>query len=127
MEVYKLSLPNGIVHNIVDYALGEEDVCRTCQEWRDTQAIIRSALRIQRRNNRNVEDAILIFLNVYPPYDYVKQFLKISNKRSEMIDHMLWMLLYRRREGLDVKEDINSYIESKKFNVKNAVRDITII
>ena len=44
-----------------------------------------------------------------------------------MIDHILWMLLYRRREGFDVKEDIKSYIESKKFHVKNTVRDINII
>ena len=41
-----------------------------------------------------------------------------------MIDRIFWMLLYCRREGLDVKEDIKSYIESKKFNVKNAAREI---
>ena len=94
--------------------------------WRDTQAIIKCALTRKRRNNRNFEDDILIFLNVYeiPPYDYVKQFLKINNEKYEMIDHIVWMLLYRRREGCDVKEDIKSYIESKKFNVKNTVRDV---
>ena len=27
------------------------------------------------------------------------------------------------REGFDVKDDIKSYIESKKFNVKNTIKD----
>ena len=44
-----------------------------------------------------------------------------------MIKHILWMLLHRRREGCDLKEDIKSYIESKKLNVKNTVRAINII
>ena len=41
-----------------------------------------------------------------------------------MTDRILWMLLYHRRAGIGVKEDIKSYIESKKFNVKNTVRDV---
>ena len=61
-----------------------------------------------------------------PPYSYVRAFLKISKKKYELIDHILWILLYRRREGCDVKEDIKSYIESKKFNVKNTVRAVNI-
>ena len=129
MELYKLNLPNGIVNNIIDYSMDEEDVCRTCQEWRDTQAIINCALRIKRRNNRNVEDHILIFLAVYniPPYDHVKAFMKISKKKYEMIKHILWMLEYQRKEGEDVKENINILIESENFNVKNTVRDVNII
>ena len=129
MELYKLNLPNGIVNNIIDYSLDEENECETCQEWRDTQATIKRALRIKRRNNRNVEDDILIFLNIFkiPPYDYVKQFLKISKKKYEMIKHILWMLEYQRKKGEDVKEHIKLFNESEKFNVKNTVRDINII
>ena len=80
-------------------------------------------------DERNVEDEILIFLTVYEiqPYSYVRAFLKISKKEFEMIDRMLKMLTYYRREGFDEKEDIKSYIESEKFNVKNTVRDINII
>ena len=37
------------------------------------------------------------------------------------------MLLYRRRVGFGVKEDIKLLIESKKFNAKNTVRDINTI
>ena len=37
------------------------------------------------------------------------------------------MLTYYSREGFDVQEDIKTYIESKKFNVKNTVRDTNII
>ena len=37
------------------------------------------------------------------------------------------MLTCHFREGFDVKEDIKTYIERKKFNVKNTVRDINII
>ena len=37
------------------------------------------------------------------------------------------MFTYHSREGFDVNEDIKSYIERKKYNVKNTVRDIIII
>ena len=129
MELYKLNLPNGIVNHIIGYALSEEDECEICQEWRDNQELIRCHVNLKRRHNGNIEDDIIIFLTVYgrPPYSYVRAFLKISKKRYELIDHILWMLLHRRREGSDLKEDIKSYIESKKFNVKNTVRDINII
>ena len=82
MELYKLNLPNGIVNIIIDFALGEEDVCRPFRNWGYNQYIINCVLRIKRRHNRNVEYYILIFLGVYEirPYDYVKQFLKISKK-----------------------------------------------
>ena len=71
LELYKLNLLNGIVKNIVDYALGEEDVCRTCQEWRDNQAIAEFHLKHKRLLKTNVEDDIIIFLTVYerPPCD----------------------------------------------------------
>ena len=45
MELYKLNLHNGIVNNIIDYALSEEDVCEICKTWRDNQAIINCVLR----------------------------------------------------------------------------------
>ena len=44
-----------------------------------------------------------------------------------MITHILWMLIYHRKTGVDLKEDTKSYIESEKFNVKNAAREIDII
>ena len=129
MELYKLNLPNGIVSNIIDYALGKEDECRTCRRWRRYQNIIENMLEIKKIDERNVEDAILIFLTVYkiPPYSYVRIFLKISKKTYEMIKGILWMLTCHFREGFDVKEDIKTYIEGKKFKVKNTVRDINII
>ena len=43
-----------------------------------------------------------------------------------MMDYILNMLVNRRREGFDVKEDIRLFIESEKFNVKNTVRDMHI-
>ena len=129
LELYKMNLPNGIVNKIIDYALGKEDECKICQEWRHNQELTRYHLNLERRSNRNVEDKILVFLTVYerPPYSYVRAFLKISQKKYDMIDSVLWMLSHRRREGRDVQEDIKSYIESKKFNVKNTVRAINII
>ena len=129
MELYKMSLPNGLVNNIIDYALGKEDECKICQEWRDNQELIRYHLNRERKSNRNIGDEILLFLTVYerPPYSYVRIFLKIGKKKYEMINHILWMLLHRRRDGSDLKGDIKSYIESKKFNVKSTVRAINII
>ena len=85
MEIYKLNLPNGIANSIIDYALDEEGLCRICRNWRCYQALIKCHLNIKRRNSRHVEDEILIFLTVYerPPYDYVKQLLKISKKSTK--------------------------------------------
>ena len=128
MELYKLNLPNGITNNIIDYALGEEDLCKICRNWRFYQELIKCTLSIKRFNERNVEDDILLFLTVYkrPPYSYVRIFLKISKKKYEMIEGILWMLTNHSREGLDEKEDIKTYIE-RKNNVKNTVGDINII
>ena len=125
MELYKLNLPNGIINNIIDYALGEEDLCKICRNWRFYQELIKCTLSIKRFNERNVEDDILIFLTVnkLPPYEYVKQFLKISKKKD-----MLLLLCHSQKKGEDIKEYIKFYIEIyKKFNVKNTVRDINII
>ena len=129
MELYKLSLPNEIVNNIINYSMDEKDECENCQEWRDNQFLIKCLLRIKGRHNRNVEDDILIFLTVnkIPPYDYVKQFLKISKKKYDTIYDILWMLGYSQEKGEDVKENIKLFIESKKFNVQNTVRDVNII
>ena len=129
MELYKLNLPNGKINNIIDYALGKEDLCNICRNWRFYQELIKCNLNHKRCLKTNVEDDIIIFLTVYeiPSYSSVRAFLKISKKKYELINHILWILVYRRREGEDVKEDIKSNIESKKFNVKNTVRDINII
>ena len=62
-----------------------------------------------------------------PPYSYVRAFLKIRKKKYEMIKGILWMLTCHSREGFDVKEDIKTYIDRKKINVKNTVREINII
>ena len=128
MELYKLSLPNEIVNNIINYSMDEKDECENCQEWRDNHFLIKCLLRIKGRHNRNVEDDILIFLTVnkIPPYDCVKQFLKISKKKYDTIYDILWMLGYSQEKG-DVKENIKLFIESKKFNVQNTVRDVNII
>ena len=129
MELYKLNLPNKILNNIINYSMDEEDECTICQEWRDNQELIRCHLNLKRRHNRNVEDDIIIFLTVYeiPPYDYIKQFLKIPKKKYGMIDDILRMLCYSQEKGQDVEENIKLFIESKNFNVKNTVRDINSI
>ena len=82
MELYKLNLPNEIVNNIINYSMDEKDQCENCRNWRYYQELIKCLMGIKRIKNRNVEDEILIFLTVnkIPPYDYVKQFLKISKK-----------------------------------------------
>ena len=43
-----------------------------------------------------------------------------------MID-ILWLLGYSQEKGEDVKENIKLFIESKKCNVQNTVRDVNII
>ena len=44
-----------------------------------------------------------------------------------MMDDILWLLCYSQGKGEDVKENIKLFIESKKFNVQNTVRDVNII
>ena len=82
MELYKLNLHIEIVNAIINYSMDEEDEYENCINWRDNQTLIKCVLGIKRRHNRNVEDEILICLtvNTIPPYDYVRQFLKISKK-----------------------------------------------
>ena len=108
---------------------GEEDICKNCKTWRDNQFLIKCLLEIKRINNRNVEDDILIFLtaNKIPPYDCVKQFLKISKKNMTRftIYYGCWVIVKRREKVL--KTTSNFFIESKKFNVQNTVRDVNII
>ena len=91
-----MNLPNEIVSNIINYSMDGEE--------RDNQFLIKCVMGIKRIHNRNVEDEILILLTVnkIPPYDYVKQFLKISKTKYEMIDDILRMLGYSQKKGEDV-------------------------
>ena len=50
--------------------------------------------------------------------------MRISEKKYEVLKHILWLLAYEKVE--DVKENIKLYIESKKINVKNTIRDLNI-
>ena len=43
------------------------------------------------------------------------------------MDDILWLLCYSQDKGEDVKENIKLFIESKKLNVQNTVRDVNII
>ena len=128
MELYKLNLPNGIANNTIDYALSEEDVCRTCRRWRRYQNIIENCLEIKKIDERKVEDEILIFLTVYKiqPYDYVKAFLKISKKSMKLLTTSYGHWFIKEKRGLMYKI-IKPYIESEKFSVKSIVRYISII
>ena len=55
----------------------------------------------------------------------LNSFLKLVRK-YEIIYDIVWMLGYSQEKGEDVKEKIKLFIESKKFNVRNTVRDINI-
>ena len=61
---------------------------KICNRWGPCQKVIENHLDIKRLVATNVEDGTILFLTVYktPHYDYVKQFLKISKKKSEMTD-----------------------------------------
>ena len=56
----------------------------------------------------------------------LNSFLK-SVRKYDMIYDILWMLGCSQEKGEDVKENIKLFIESKKFNVQNTVRDVNII
>ena len=52
----------------------------------------------------------------------LNSFLK-SVRKYEMIYDILWMLGYCQKKGEDAKENVNLFIENRKFNVQNTVRD----
>ena len=56
----------------------------------------------------------------------LNSFLKSVRKYDTIYD-ILWMFGYSQEKGEDVKENIKLFIESKKFNVQNTVRDVNII
>ena len=79
MGVCELRLPNGVVNNIIDYALGKEAECEDCQEWRANQELIKCHLNIAGFCERNVEDDVVFFLIVCE-----RQFLRISKRKNEI-------------------------------------------
>ena len=123
MELYKLSLPNEIVNNIINYSMdGEEDICKKCKTWRDNQFLIKCLLGIKRIHNRNAEDDILIFLTVnkIPPYDCVKQFLKISKKNMTrfMIYYGCWVIVKRKEKTLKKISNYLLKVKSLMFRIQ---------
>ena len=125
MEFYKLNLPNGVVNNINEYYCDEED-CDYCYKWRCYQNIFKITCKQDLRNKRNVEEHVLacviVYHDVLPKLKDVKQTMRISEKKYNVLESILWMLVYEKVE--DVKEHIKLYIESQKLNVKNTVRDL---
>ena len=123
MELYKLNLPNEIVNNIINYSMdSEEDICTNCRNWRYYQELIKCLLGVKRINNRNVEDEILIFLTVnkIPPYDYVKQFLKISKKNMTwfMIYYGCWVIVKRKENMLKKISNYVLKVKSLMFRIQ---------
>ena len=116
-------LPNEIVNNIINYSMdGEEDICKNCKTWRDNQFLIKCLLGIKRIHNRNVEDDILIFLTVnkIPPYDCVKQFLKISKKNMTrfMIYYGCWVIVKRKEKMLKKISNYLLKVKSLMFRIQ---------
>ena len=70
---------------------------------------IENNLAMTRMDARNVDDDIIIFLSVYkaPPYDCVHQFLRISKKKYEMADRILWMLVFMKKKETMLKNIFN--------------------
>ena len=70
----------------------------------------------------------MAFITVYhhylPTLKDVKQVMRISEKKYDVLEKILWKLAHEDVE--DVKENIKLYIESKKLNVKNTIRDLNI-
>ena len=122
MELYKLSLPNEIVNNIINYSMDEEDLCKNCRNWRDNQFLIKCLLGIKRIHNRNVEDDILIFLTVnkIPPYDCVKQFLKISKKNMTRftIYYGCWVIVKIKEKMLKKISNYLLKVKSLMFRIQ---------
>ena len=126
MELYKLHLPNEIVNNIIKY--NYDDECKYCFNWRCYQRMFYCECELNILNKRNVEEDVLAFITVYyrylPPLKDVKQVMRLSEKRYEVLEKTLWKLAHEDVE--DVKENIKLYIESKKLNVKNTIRDLNM-
>ena len=127
MELYKLNLPNEIVNNIIKYNYNKEE-CNYCCIWRYNKDIFHCLYEINKRKKRNIEEDILVFIidydNYLPPLKDVKQMMRLSEKKYEILEKILWTFTYEN--GEDVKENIKLYIVSKKLNIKNTIRDLNI-
>ena len=90
VELYKLNLPANVVNDIVEYHYDRDDECKKCQRWRYHQHQIDCCLNIKRVFKRDVEDDVIIFLQVYernlPPIEYVRKFMRISERRYDIFD-----------------------------------------
>ena len=111
---YKLNLHNGIVNNMIDYALGEED------DWRFYQELIKCHLNHKRLLKAHVEDDILIFLIVYEiqPYDCVKQFLKISKKNMKWLTAYYGCCCIKEKKEKMLKKPLNHILKVKSLMLK---------
>ena len=67
---------------------------------------------------------ITVYYRYLPSLKDVKQVMRLSEKRYEVLEKILWKLAHEDVE--DVKENIKLYIESKKLNVKNTIRDLNM-
>ena len=67
---------------------------------------------------------IIVYHHYLPTLKDVKQVMRISEKRNNVLEKILWKFAHEDVE--DVKENIKLYIESKKLNVKNTIRDLNI-
>ena len=94
MELYKLNLPNEIVNDIIKYNYDEE--CKHCFNWRCYQEMFYCVCQLNILNKRNVEEDILAFITVFhhylPTLKDVKQVMRISEKKYEVLKWILWML-----------------------------------
>ena len=82
-------------------------------------------LDIQKICERDVEDDIVIFLTVYdndlPPIDYVRKFMKISQRRYDMFEIILLNTCYK-----GTIEDIKQYIRDDKLNFQHTEKYLNL-
>ena len=67
---------------------------------------------------------LLFTIKKYRPYKRCETSDENKWKKYDVLENILWKLAYKDVE--DVKEHIELYIESKKINIKNTIRDLNI-
>ena len=112
VELSKLNLSANVVNNIVDYHYNKDDECNDCQVWRINQDMINLDCKRNTRCKRNINVDILAFVRMYqghlPDIDYVRKVVKISQKRYDIYETILWTL--RNNKVENTMEYVKQYI-----------------
>lgn len=91
------------------------NVINYCSIWRCEQVVVNSLCKLNIRRKRNVEEdgiaCVVVYYMDLPPLKDVKQDMRISEKKHDVVEDILWKLASENVD--DVKANSKLYQEQK--------------